>query len=307
MIRGIDQTLRGTRGAAVSIASFSACRLQFVGVGNVELRAVSREPIQPPTTPGIVGQGMRKVRIWEYPIVEGDLFVLMSDGISTRFDLHELAHLAAQPRRDPPRAAPQEPRRRVLRRGADGRGGAHVSRPSRFPKALTVSPRAPCVLPIASEDERLWASGEARKFAAELGFSPDDQARIAVCVAELASNAVKHGGGGRVELHEVIGPTPGCRVRVEDHGPGISAVDEALRDELLGGALADGRRALERAARAGRRARSGAPADERRAGSLELGRGFDNRGGALAKAEPAFREKEMTTCRMRSPRRLWRR
>jgi negative regulator of sigma-B (phosphoserine phosphatase) len=100
MIRGIDQTLRGTRGAAVSIVSFSACRLQFVGVGNVELRAVSREPIQPPTTPGIVGQGMRKVRVWEYPIVEGDLFVLMSDGISTRFDLHELAHLAAQPLAD---------------------------------------------------------------------------------------------------------------------------------------------------------------------------------------------------------------
>jgi serine/threonine-protein kinase RsbT len=105
-----------------------------------------------------------------------------------------------------------------------------VSRPSRFPKALTVSPRAPCILPIASEDERLWASGEARKFAAELGFCPDDQARIAVCVAELASNAVKHGGGGRVELHEVILPAPGCRVRVEDHGPGIGAVDEALRD-----------------------------------------------------------------------------
>lgn len=105
-----------------------------------------------------------------------------------------------------------------------------MSRPSRFPKALTVSPRAPCILPIASEDERLWASGEARKFASELGFCPEDQARIAVCVAELASNAVKHGGGGRVELHEVIAPAPGCRVRVEDHGPGIGAVDEALRD-----------------------------------------------------------------------------
>jgi serine/threonine-protein kinase RsbT len=95
---------------------------------------------------------------------------------------------------------------------------------------LPGSARPPCVLVVASEDDRLWASGEARRFAAELGFGPDDQARIALCVAELASNAVKHGGGGRVEIAEVLAPTRGCRVRVEDHGPGLGAVDEALRD-----------------------------------------------------------------------------
>ena len=52
------------------------------------------------TTPGIVGQGVRKVRVWEYPLAEGDLFALMSDGISTRFNLDELAHLAPQPLAD---------------------------------------------------------------------------------------------------------------------------------------------------------------------------------------------------------------
>lgn len=96
MIRAVDQAIRSTRGAAVSLVTFSANRLQFVGIGNVELRSVAREPIAPPTTPGIVGQGVRKVRIWEYPIAEGDLFVLMSDGISTRFELKELAHLSPQ-------------------------------------------------------------------------------------------------------------------------------------------------------------------------------------------------------------------
>lgn len=61
---------------------------------------------------------------------------------------------------------------------------------------------------MASENDRLWASGEARRFAAELGFHAADQARIAVCVAELASNAAKHAGGGRVEIAELIGPVP---------------------------------------------------------------------------------------------------
>jgi negative regulator of sigma-B (phosphoserine phosphatase) len=97
LIRGIDRTLRGTRGAAVSLLAFSAQRVQFVGIGNVELRAIGRARIAPPTTPGIVGQGVRKVRLWEYPLAEGDLFVLLSDGISTRFELGELAHLAPQP------------------------------------------------------------------------------------------------------------------------------------------------------------------------------------------------------------------
>lgn len=105
-----------------------------------------------------------------------------------------------------------------------------MSRGSRPDGDVPASPRDPCILQIASEDDRLWASGEARRFAAELGFSLDDQARIAVCVAELASNAAKHGGGGSVEISEVTYPAHGCRVRVEDHGPGIGAVDEALRD-----------------------------------------------------------------------------
>jgi len=85
-------------------------------------------------------------------------------------------------------------------------------------------------LEIAAEDDRLWASGQARRFAEALGFSTLDRARLAVCVAELASNAAKHAGGGRIELAEVASPRAGCRVRAEDAGPGIACVDEALRD-----------------------------------------------------------------------------
>ncbi len=40
------------------------------------------------------------VRVWEYPLAAGDLLVLMTDGISTRFDLADLAHLEPQPLAD---------------------------------------------------------------------------------------------------------------------------------------------------------------------------------------------------------------
>jgi serine/threonine-protein kinase RsbT len=83
---------------------------------------------------------------------------------------------------------------------------------------------------ILAETDRLWASGEARRFAAALGFTRSEQARLAICVAELASNVVKHAGSGRIELSEVTATARGCRVRAVDAGPGIAAVEDALRD-----------------------------------------------------------------------------
>lgn len=85
-------------------------------------------------------------------------------------------------------------------------------------------------LEILEEQDRIWASGEARRFAAALGFTANEQARIALCVAELASNAAKYAGCGRIKLTEVCGRSRGCCVRAEDHGPGIQQVQEALCD-----------------------------------------------------------------------------
>lgn len=91
-------------------------------------------------------------------------------------------------------------------------------------------PRATRELQIASEHDRFWAAAEARRFAAAIGFCADCQARIALCVSELASNAAKHAGRGTIGLTELTGPTRGCRVRAEDDGPGIAGIDEALCD-----------------------------------------------------------------------------
>jgi len=112
LMRGIDAALRGLRGAAVSLLSLQpargegspgaplgridAGRVQFTGIGNVDVRALSRAPISPPTRAGIVGQGVRAVRVWEYPLAAGDLVVLVSDGVSSRFDLADVGHLEPQ-------------------------------------------------------------------------------------------------------------------------------------------------------------------------------------------------------------------
>ncbi|APR83275.1 Anti-sigma B factor RsbT [Minicystis rosea] len=158
---------------------------------------------------------------------------------------------------------------------------------------------------ITAEEDRFWVAGETRRFAAELGFSPAEQARLAVCVAELASNAAKHAGRGRIELAEVTAPprTPdapmviGCRVRAIDEGPGIAAVDDALRDGFS----------------EGRPLTPDTPLSERRGLGIGLGavcrlmsevRVISRSGGGLLieavlwrSSEPGLRTEEERTCR----------
>jgi serine/threonine-protein kinase RsbT len=87
-----------------------------------------------------------------------------------------------------------------------------------------------CSMEIRTQDDRWWAAAEARRFAAALGFSEDEQARIAVSVAELASNLAKHAGRGRITVTAINVPAPGVRVCAEDDGPGIAKPEQAVRD-----------------------------------------------------------------------------
>ena len=62
------------------------------------------------------------------------------------------------------------------------------------------------------------------------GFDKSACAEIAICAAELASNAVRHGGGGVFELRIVRGPRVGIEISCTDGGAGIHDVEASLRD-----------------------------------------------------------------------------
>ncbi len=98
LLRQMDRALAATRGAAVALVVLDVeeARVQFAGTGNVELRSVSRASIAPPSAPGIVGRGLRSVRVWDYALALDDLLVLTTDGISSRFELAAYAHLPPQ-------------------------------------------------------------------------------------------------------------------------------------------------------------------------------------------------------------------
>lgn len=89
--------LRGTRGAAGAVLRFDSQRdtLEFVGIGNIDVRAASDRSIGAVSLPGVLGHQMRKVRVFEFGLCAGDAFFIFSDGISGRFEPWDYRRLEA--------------------------------------------------------------------------------------------------------------------------------------------------------------------------------------------------------------------
>jgi len=82
------------------------------------------------------------------------------------------------------------------------------------------------------------ASVSARELALEAGFSAASAAACATAVSELATNVAKYASHGWVTLRVLDGARVSLEAIVEDRGPGIVDVTEAMRDHVsTGGSL----------------------------------------------------------------------
>ncbi|HWQ20956.1 MAG TPA: ATP-binding protein [Methanotrichaceae archaeon] len=71
------------------------------------------------------------------------------------------------------------------------------------------------------------ARGAARAMALGIGFAATASEEIALAVSELASNLVKHAGGGTIVLLSLC---EGMQIESHDEGSGIEDIDQALTD-----------------------------------------------------------------------------
>ena len=83
----LHQHLKGTRGAAVGLCAFdeSTGCIEYVGVGNTAIRRFGKADTRLVSKDGVVGHTMRSLLPQTMQLEPGDLIVLHTDGVSSRF------------------------------------------------------------------------------------------------------------------------------------------------------------------------------------------------------------------------------
>jgi anti-sigma regulatory factor (Ser/Thr protein kinase) len=87
------------------------------------------------------------------------------------------------------------------------------------------------VLDVRHGGDVITAGRAARDYASDVGFAGVECDQIALAVSELASNLVRHAGGGTLRMSTVTAADrTGIVIETEDQGPGIVRADRALAD-----------------------------------------------------------------------------
>jgi Stage II sporulation protein E (SpoIIE). len=84
--------MAGTRGGAVAVAQHDASsnRLTFTGIGNIGASLIHGTQARGlASLPGIVGGQYRKAQAFDYAQVNGNLLILYSDGLQSRWNLQD--------------------------------------------------------------------------------------------------------------------------------------------------------------------------------------------------------------------------
>jgi hypothetical protein len=88
IVQRCHQELRTTRGAAVGVLKIEESGSgEFCGVGNIEVQALNGQAPSVFCLAGIVGHNMRTAKVMPVQMKSGDIYCLMSDGVSTRGNL----------------------------------------------------------------------------------------------------------------------------------------------------------------------------------------------------------------------------
>jgi len=88
----MHQAMAGTRGGAVALAHYEGCnaRLSYTGIGNIGASLVNGSQSRGlASMPGIVGGQFRKTQVFDYADLNGNVLIMYSDGLQSRWNLKD--------------------------------------------------------------------------------------------------------------------------------------------------------------------------------------------------------------------------
>lgn len=86
-------------------------------------------------------------------------------------------------------------------------------------------------LPIKDSSDVVFVRQRVRVWATDMKLSLVDQTKLVTAASELGRNTLEHGGGGELEISEVVnGLRKGIKLKFSDKGPGIPDIKLALTD-----------------------------------------------------------------------------
>lgn len=91
-------------------------------------------------------------------------------------------------------------------------------------------------LPLRRSEDIVRMRQAVREHAIAQGFSLVDQTKLVTAASELARNTIEYGGGGDVDIVEMVnGARRGVQLTFSDQGPGIADVELAMKDGYTSG------------------------------------------------------------------------
>lgn len=92
LLEDLHFDMRGSRGGAAALALFDGAsgKLRFIGIGNIGATLIGDEKTRGiPSHPGIVGLQYRKIPPVDYDACTGQLLIMFSDGLQSRWNLRD--------------------------------------------------------------------------------------------------------------------------------------------------------------------------------------------------------------------------
>lgn len=91
----LNDLLRGGLGAAISLCyiDLNSGLMDYVGIGNVATRKLSPTSTTLVSRDGVVGEMKAQPQLQQVQLAIGDIYLLHTDGVKTRFDISQYRHI----------------------------------------------------------------------------------------------------------------------------------------------------------------------------------------------------------------------